>query len=142
MGMGGANVGPEFTAVEYDALEALAKREAALVVSDPTIKASGFFDSLAKAVDNSNRWQKWLQPDEKGLALTELSPERHAWMLKTCSRYIWTDPEVVAARERLYRNISPILPNPNQFVVDWITEAIEQYIVAFQLFNSMTYFAD
>jgi D-tagatose-1,6-bisphosphate aldolase subunit GatZ/KbaZ len=141
-GMGGANVGPEFTAVEYEALEALAQREAALMVSDPQVKASGFFESLAAAVDNSNRWQKWLQTDEQDLPLAGLSPERHAWMLKTCSRYIWTDPEVVAARERLYRNISPILPNPNQFVVDRITEAIEQYMVAFQLFNSMTYFAD
>ncbi len=139
-GMGGANVGPEFTAEEFDALQALVARETDLARFDSTVQPSGFFDALTTAVDRSNRWQKWLQPEEQGKALRELSPERRMWMLKTCARYIWTAPEVVAARERLYANLSPVLPDPGQLVVDWIVPAIERYIVAFHLFNSVSVF--
>lgn len=139
-GMGGANVGPEFTAVEFEALHSLAKREAALCRTDSRVQPSGIMEALATAVDESNRWQKWLQPDEQDLALVELTPERHTWMLQTCARYIWTAPSVTAARERLYDNLRPILPEPHSLVVDRITTAIEAYIVSFNLFNARSYF--
>lgn len=141
-GMGGANVGPEFTADEYDALTALEARERDLARAVPGVTPSGFNAALAAAVDASNRWQKWLQPDEQGLALDELKPERREWLLKTGARYIWTDPGVVAARERLYANLTPIMGAPHVYVVEWIARAIERYIVAFHLFNALTYFED
>lgn len=139
-GMGGANVGPEFTAVEYDALMSLAQREADLSRTQPAIKPSHFVDALTQAVDRSNRWQKWLQPDEQGKALLELTPERRGWMLKTCARYIWTAPEVVKARALLYENLRPIMGDPHQQVVEAVTTAIERYITAFHLFNAKRYF--
>jgi len=139
-GMGGANVGPEFTAAEFEALQDLASREADLARIDSTLTKSGFFDHLAAAVDASNRWKKWLQPDEQGLALQELSPERHLWMLKTGARYVWTASDVVAARERLYENLRPVLGDPHQVVVDRIAAAIDRYVVAFHLFDSVALF--
>lgn len=140
-GMGGANVGPEFTADEFDALMTLAARETDLCRAQPEIPSSRFLEALTQAVDNSNRWQKWLQADEKDKSLDELSPERRAWMLKTCARYSWTAPEVVAARQKLYANLQPIMGDPHQVVVDWITTSIERYITAFHLFNAQSYFA-
>ncbi len=139
-GMGGANVGPEFTAVEFEALRALARREADLCRSDSAIQPSGIMEALAGAVDESNRWQKWLQPHEQGRALAALTPERHTWMLQTCSRYIWTAPAVATARERLYANLRPVWPDPHGLVVDRITAAIEAYIVSFHLLNARGYF--
>lgn len=141
-GMGGANVGPEFTAEEYDALLALERREQDLIRSKPGLIPSRFNATLAAAVDASNRWQKWLQPDERGKSLDALTPARREWLLKTGARYIWTDSSVVAARQRLYDNLRPIMGDPHQYVVEWIARAIERYIVAFHLFNARAYFQE
>lgn len=138
-GMGGANVGPEFTAAEYDALIALEERERALAHLDANLKLSYFNQVLASAVNASNRWQKWLQPDEHTASLDTVSPERREWLLKTGARYIWTAPEVQRARQQLYRNLAPLMGDPHRYVVDWIAASIERYVVAFNLFNSVQY---
>lgn len=142
VGMGGANVGPEFTAAEFEALQALSAREADLARTDPALVPAGFFEALTRAVDRSNRWQKWLLPEEQGRALRELSPARQGWMLKTCARYVWTDADVLAARERLYANLRLVFPDPHQYVVDCIVGGIERYIVAFHLFNALAFFRE
>lgn len=140
-GMGGANVGPEFTATEYDALAHLEAHERRMVAAhSSSMQPSGFLAALETAVERSNRWQKWLQPDERGRALTELSPERRTWLVKTGARYVWAQADVVAARERLYANLRPWMGEPHQFVVDWITRAIEAYIVAFHLYGARRLF--
>ena len=135
-GMGGANVGPEFTTVEYDALAALVAKERALCISDPTVQPSRLLDALEAAVYHSNRWQKWLQPDERALPFAALDPTRRAWLVQTSARYIWTDVDVQAARQQLYANLAPILPDPHQYVVQRIALAIDAYINAFGLFNA------
>ncbi len=135
-GMGGANVGPEFTAVEYDALVDLAAKESALLVSRPQTLASGMLQSLEDAVLASNRWQKWLQPDERHLAFADLSPQRRAWLVRTGARYIWMDAPVLEARRRLYANLSAVMPNPNQYVVERIAAAIDRYVNRFGLFDA------
>ncbi|CAG0992171.1 partial D-tagatose-1,6-bisphosphate aldolase subunit GatZ, partial [Anaerolineae bacterium] len=63
-GMGAANVGPDFTADEYDALVSLTQHEKS--------PHSHFLAKLTEAVHESNRWQKWLQPDEQGMGLSDL----------------------------------------------------------------------
>lgn len=141
-GMGGANVGPEFTAEEYDALAALVARETALARSASRLQPSRFMETLTAAVDASNRWQKWLQPHEQGKPLPDLSPERRDWLVKTGARYVWAAPEVLAARQRLYDNLRPIMGDPHQWVVDRITASIERYIVAFNLFNARQDFVE
>ena len=135
-GMGGANVGPEFTTVEYNALEALVAKERALCVSTPTTRPSQLLEALEDAVYRSNRWQKWLQPEERTLAFAELPAARRTWLVQTGARYIWTDTQVQAAREQLYANLSPILPDPHQAVVQRIALSIDAYANAFGLFNA------
>ncbi len=139
-GMGGANVGPEFTAEEFMALKDLTQKEAALLKSEPQLQSSAFMEALKNAVIESNRWKKWLQADEIGKDFNALKPDRQLWLLQTGSRYIWTDACVVTARQVLYRNLEIILPDPNQYVVDRIVQVIDKYITHFNLFNSSTYF--
>jgi tagatose-1,6-bisphosphate aldolase non-catalytic subunit AgaZ/GatZ len=139
-GMGGANVGPEFTAVEYEALAALVAKERALCMGNPALQPSHLLDALAGAVYRSNRWQKWLQPDERNLAFADLPPARRTWLVQTCARYIWTDQAVQRARAQLYANLAPILSDPHQSVVGRIALAIDAYVNAFGLFNSCTLF--
>lgn len=135
-GMGGANVGPEFTAEEYLALADLARKEEALCRSRADIAPSNFLAALERAVYESNRWQKWLQPEEAGIDFADLPAQRRSWLVQTGARYVWTDPAVTAARQRLYANLSPILPNPNGYVVERIARALDQYVNAFGLFDS------
>ena len=99
-GMGGANVGPGFSAVEYEALLDLVRLEEHLD------HHSGFPEALRNAVIDSDRWRKWLQPDEEGRSFEELAPERQEWLIRTGSRYVWTHPAVDAARQRLYTNVA------------------------------------
>jgi tagatose-1,6-bisphosphate aldolase non-catalytic subunit AgaZ/GatZ len=138
--MGGANVGPEFTAEEYLALKALAGKEAALA-QRRSVQPSGFLGALEEAVVASSRWQKWLLPAERGRAFSELSAARRDWLLQTGARYIWTQPPVVEARARLYANLGPVMGDPNVYVVDRIARAMDRYVNAFHLFDSLTLFS-
>jgi D-tagatose-1,6-bisphosphate aldolase subunit GatZ/KbaZ len=155
-GMGGANVGPEFTAEEYLALADLSAKEEDLSRSRKAVHSSNFMAVLEQAVYDSGRWQKWLQPDEypdqssagKGeeeemdrrsrQIWAALSPQRRAWLTQTGARYVWTAPPVVAARRSLYHNLESIMADPHAVVVERIAQCMEKYVVAFNLFDSLT----
>jgi len=129
-GMGGANVGPEFTATELAALRELCAREQARGLN------SGFEKALRDAVVESNRWRKWLTPDEAGREFSALAPERQEWLVATGARYVWTAPRVLAARARLYEHLRQELPDPHSFVVERIAQNIQKYVDAFNLRSS------
>ncbi len=138
-GMGGANVGPEFTAEEYLALKDLVCKEQALTRGHKGSQPSQFMAILQQAVVASDRWKKWLLPDERGLDFSQLLPERQDWLTQTGARYIWTDPAVQAARGQLYQNLAPIMPDPHAYVVDRIVRVVNKYINAFHLFDSLAW---
>ena len=133
-GMGGANVGPEFTAEEAEALWALCDYEAALARSK-LLTPSRFFEALTDAVDRSGRWRKWLQPNEPE-EFEKLSAERRRWLVTSGARYVWTQPQVVESRSRLYENLTPVMGDPHGWVVGRIAASIEKYVRAFNLFGS------
>jgi tagatose-1,6-bisphosphate aldolase non-catalytic subunit AgaZ/GatZ len=136
VGMGGANVGPELTAAEAQALADLCIKEAAMVESRPGLAPSRFMEHLEAAVLDSGRWRKWLLAEEQGLGFHELAPARRAWLVQTGARYVWTAPGVVQARQRLYDNLAVVMPDPGDYVVDRIGWAIERYVNAFRLFDA------
>lgn len=139
-GMGGANVGPEFTAEEFLALKYLSDKESELIKANTHVQPSMFMEVLKNTIIESNRWKKWLLPDEKNKDFNDLRADRQLWLLQTGSRYIWTAPQVFEARSILYRNLKMMMSNPNQYVVDRIVRVIEKYITHFNLFNSIDYF--
>ena len=131
-GMGAANVGPEFTAAELEALRKLSRREAERADAAP----SGFEAALEIAVIDSGRWRKWLHAGEVGLRFDQLEPTRRAWLVATGARYVWTEPVVLEARERLYANSRRELADPHALVVDCIAAAVQRYVDAFNLRGS------
>jgi D-tagatose-1,6-bisphosphate aldolase subunit GatZ/KbaZ len=137
-GMGGANVGPEFTSEEYLALKDLVLKEKALQHSRADLRPSNFLEALEQAVVTSGRWKKWRQPEEQGLDFSQLSPERRDWLTQTGARYVWTEPQVLAARRQLYQNLELVMPDPQAYVVDRIARAMDKYLNAFQLFDALT----
>jgi len=134
-GMGGANVGPEFTAVEFDALEELEQRERRLC-ANRRLPPSHFMTTLEAAVVASNRWQKWLQPDEVGRAFFDLSAARRRWLAQTGARYVWTASAVQQARRTLYEHLSLVAPDPHASVVAAVARSIEHYVDAFNLYDA------
>lgn len=125
-GMGGANVGPEYTEEEYRALMDLVELEQKRSMD------SGLREALFDAVVDSGRWKKWLQPGEESHGFEALSDERQQWLLRTGSRYIWTAPNVVEARRRLYDNLRDYR-NADAYVVWRIKTSILKYYHAFNL---------
>ena len=128
--MGGANVGPEFTEVECDALFELESMETGNI-------HSYFREALKDAVIRSGRWEKWLHHDETGKAFNQLSAERQSWLLKTGARYIWTDRAVLTSRKQLYANVKRDGFDPHGFVVNRITQQILKYCRAFNLYGTV-----
>jgi tagatose-1,6-bisphosphate aldolase non-catalytic subunit AgaZ/GatZ len=131
-GMGAANVGPEFTAAELDALKDLCRHETQQSATQP----SGFELALEQAVSDSGRWRKWLQPEEEGLPFNRLDPGRRSWLIATGARYVWTDTRVLRARQTLYANVAADRMNPHEFVVNRIAAEIQRYVGAFNLRGS------
>ena len=125
-GVGGANVGPGLSAVEAAAVRDLARLEAQLGA------ASGIDAALRAAVVDSGRWRKWLRPAEQACAFDDLAAERQRWLVETGSRYVWTRPEVEAARTRLYKHVAPYR-DAEAFVLWRIKTDILRYMHAFNL---------
>jgi hypothetical protein len=90
-------------------------------------------EALKQAVVDSGRWEKWRQPDEEGKAFDELSEERQGWLVRTGCRYIWADPEVVAARQRLYANLEGAGQRGEEVVLRRIADVMHKYYRAFRL---------
>ena len=132
-GMGGANVGPEFTAAELSALYELCDREDALAQRTPGFVRSGFREALQTAVVDSKRWQKWLTPEESDHRFEELAPSRRKWLVATGARYVWTSPGVVDGRRRLHDHVRSEQLEPHEFVVGRIGKSIQKYVDAFNL---------
>jgi tagatose-1,6-bisphosphate aldolase non-catalytic subunit AgaZ/GatZ len=134
-GMGGANVGPEFTAEEVRALQRLCETESDLRHNKPNIKPAHFMQALEQAVVDSGRWKKWLEPAEKGKEIHRLAPARRTWLVETGARYVWTDPAVETARQNLYNNLRSVMLDPHDFVVDRIVVVMDKYVEAFNLMD-------
>jgi len=132
-GMGAANVGPEFTMLEYDALSELCSLEERLYKKDRIACRSNFMEVLKKEILNSNRWQKWLLPGESDFE--SLSTERKEWILKTSSRYIRAHPNVRSAQFELYRNLELNGIDAESWVLMNIEKNMDKYFRAFNLID-------
>ncbi len=138
-GIGAANVGPEFTMSEYDALIELEQMEKALFEKDQIAVLSNMKQTLWDLVIGSNRWKKWLQPDEMDIPFEHIATERKEWLIKTGCRYIWQNPEALVARYRLYENLNRNGIDAEEVVLSRIEHDMDKYFYAFNLVNLNNY---
>lgn len=136
-GVGGANVGPEFTEEEYQALLELASIEKELFREGKIEKKSRLDEALKETVVKSGRWKKWKQADEMTRSFDELSPGRQRWLIGTGCRYVWSDSQVVSARQTLYENLYRNGHEAEGAVMNRISTAMMKYYVAFNLTGSV-----
>lgn len=132
-GMGAANVGPEFTIGEYEALAELEEVENRLNAEGKVAIKSNIIATLTRLVRDSGRWLKWLQPEEEGLAFEQLADERRLWLVQTGCRYIWQHPEALAARALLFANLGRVGIDAEEVVLGRIERDMDKYFVAFNL---------
>jgi D-tagatose-1,6-bisphosphate aldolase subunit GatZ/KbaZ len=132
-GMGAANIGPEFTEMEYDALIELEQIQQTLFREGKIARPAALKEVLWNAVVKSGRWKKWLQPDENSDDFYANSHGRQEWLVKTGCRYIWENDEVVATRSRLYQNIILQGTDAVTIVESSIERAMDRYFYKFNL---------
>ena len=137
-GMGGANVGPEFTENEYDGLMELVDIEKELFSKGKIIMESNFKNVLWDAVINSGRWKKWLLEGEKENFFS-LKENRQLWLIKTGCRYIWTKPEIQVARMKLYNNLESNGIKAEKIVLLSIEKSMDKYFHSFNLIDFNNY---
>lgn len=134
-GMGAANVGPEFTMNEYDALAELEQEEIKQFEAGTIPQLSHITRVLWQQVYESGRWKKWLHGDEVGKDLSEVSSERQLWLVKTGCRYIWQKAETLVARQLLYDNLKYVGVNAEEVVLMRIEHNMDKYYRAFNLID-------
>lgn len=132
-GMGAANIGPEFTEMEYDALIELEQVQEMLFEEGKIAKPVEMKKALWDAVIKSGRWQKWLNADENPNDFYANTIERQEWLIKTGCRYIWENPEVAASRARLYQNLGSQGIDTATLVESSIERAMDRYFFKFNL---------
>ena len=132
-GMGAANIGPEFTEMEYNALIELEKIQQKLFEDGKVAKPVRMKKMLWDSVIKSGRWQKWIQTDENPNDFYANSIERQEWLIKTGCRYIWEVPEVVSTRARLMQNINLLGINAEAIIESSIESAMDRYFYKFNL---------
>lgn len=138
-GIGAANVGPEFTMSEYDALIELEGVESKLNEDGLIAQPSNIRSVLWRLVYESGRWMKWLQKDEIGKKFEDLTKERQTWLVRTGCRYIWQNSDALVARYRLYENLEKRGIDAEEVVLDRIEHDMDKYFYAFNLVNLNDY---
>lgn len=139
VGMGAANIGPEFTEEEYKGLMELVAAEEKLYSERKLSSRSMMKEALKKAVVDSGRWKKWRKPEELDVDFDHLTTQRQEWLIKTGCRYIWTNNEVVETRRLLYTNLNNNEIDAEGIVLEKIITAMMKYYKAFNLINLNDY---
>ena len=136
-----ANVAPEFGLAETKALLKLAEMEEK--AANGNIKLSNFPEMIGNAALKCNRWKKWLLPEDAHLTEKDIaqSHEKLKCVTCVCGHYVFDQPEIKKAREKMYRNLIDlkILESPESKVIEAVKDSIMNYVNAFNLRNLNDY---
>lgn len=137
LGITGANVAPEFGAVETMALLDLARQEERAISSRAGLEPSSFVPLIQKAALGCGRWKKWLVEEDAHLTEEDIAqtPAKLEEVTVVCGHYVFNWENIREARRKLYDNLIAlkITDSPATKVVDAVKEAIMKYVDAFNL---------
>lgn len=136
IGIGAANVGPEFAASIVEGLEILeGKEKKALEEANESQFGSDFMEILERSAVEKAPWQKFAPEDITGGELEEFVQENKEDIALCVGRYVLNEPEVKEARENLYKNLGKHEPsiNPQDFIINHVKKTIHRYVDAFNL---------
>lgn len=133
IGIGAANVGPEFAAAIVEGLEELEAKERDAV--DDEASLSNFMEVFSEAAVRDSPWEKFAPKDLSESELEEFAEENRRNIAYCVGRYVFNDPDVVRARETLYENVETRVPgtDPHDHVVETVRETIHRYVESFNM---------
>lgn len=132
LGVGAANVGPEFAAAVVHGLETLEQRERD-AVGNETNDASNFMGVLEDAAVEDAPWRKFAPDHLDDEELEGFARENRRNIAVCVGRYVLNRPDVVEARQTMYENLrrNRSAVDPDQLIVDSVRESIHRYVQAF-----------
>ncbi len=131
LGIGAANVGPEFAAAIVEAHEELESIEREVV--DDAESLSNFNEVLQDAAVRDAPWKKFAPTGLEADDLTDFADQNSRNIAVCVGRYVLNDDAVADARRTLYENLeaADAVDDPDAFVVQSVRETIHRYAVAF-----------
>lgn len=135
LGVGAANVGPEFATPIVRGLEELEEEEKD-AIKKANAEPSNFMERIEKAaIEEGSPWKKFAQENLDEKELKEFA-HNHSREIAICvGRYVMNNSDVIESRNRLYENIKnhSSIQEPRQFIMDKIQKSIHRYVEAFNL---------
>lgn len=132
LGIGAANVGPEFAAAMVEGFDSLEELEREHVDEEA---CSNFMEIFTETAVSDAPWEKFA-PDGLNKNDREEFAREHRRNIAYCvGRYVFNDPEVQQARQTLYENVSSEVEDidPHEHVVTTVQETIHRYVTSFGL---------
>lgn len=134
LGIGAANVGPEFAAAIVEGLEALEATEQSAIDGTDAIP-SEFMATIEAAAVEGAPWKKFAPNELDEHELNQFADDHSRDIAVCVGRYVLNDDSVVVARETLYQNLRTHteITDPHQRVIETVQDAIHRYVDAFAL---------
>lgn len=130
LGIGAANVGPEFAAAMVEGFESLEDIERDVMEDD---ECSEFMDVFSAAAVEDTPWKKFAPEGLADDGYAKFASENRRNIAYCVGRYVFNDPGVRQARQTLYENIRAQAgdTDPHEHVVATVQESIHRYVAAF-----------
>ena len=98
-------------------------------------ESSGFLPTFTRQAVASERWRKWMTGADGELSVEAAlqDRERALRLAEICGHYVFHDPAVRAAADRLFANLSAAGDNPEAYVRGRIKASIARYVDCFNL---------
>ena len=136
IGIGAANVGPEFAASLLRGLIELEQREAnALSEINREDQQSNYFKVLQELAVDRAPWPKFVPEGVKDKDLESYALENKKNIALCVGRYVMNEPRAKSAQRKLYKNIREYteIDDIESFIIDRIGQTIHRYVESFDL---------
>ncbi len=136
LGIGAANVGPEFAVAIVKALQSLEGEEKKILAEvEEDVNYSNFMEILKEVAVQKAPWKKFAPEGLEGDELEEFAGNNEKNIAFCVGRYVMNEQLVMNARKDLYENIREYgnTEDPDQFIVDRVKDSIDRYVQAFNL---------
>ena len=135
LGIHGANVAPEFGAVESAAYLNLAAVEVKLAAQKGFTPSNTAKVLIQNAID-SGKWKKWLTADLAAMD-DNISGENAILITKISGHYTLASSDFLTERDRMYANLAGAGIDGNEYVIESVRASIDRYVRNFNLYNTL-----
>lgn len=136
IGIGAANVGPEFAASLLEGLVELEGREVrSLKKKGLEDKRSDFFEILKGVSVDKAPWKKFAPNEIEGEELENFAETNRENIAFCVGRYVLSNPKVEEARKKLYENVRDYssVDNIEKILIEKVRDSIHRYVRSFNL---------